>query len=108
MKNMRHRVTVMRPTGAQEEHGALEGQPQTLIADVPCSITFLTGREAEVARQLVPSATHRVEMYGDPAKPLQYADWLKMGSKRFEVASINDKKLNGIELELLCVEVING
>ena len=30
--------------------------------DVPCSITPLSGRELEIARQLVPTATHRVEM----------------------------------------------
>jgi hypothetical protein len=35
-------------------------------------------------------------------------DYLKLGAKRFDVEFINDVKLNGVELSLLCTEIMLG
>lgn len=59
---LRHFVTVQHRVQTGEDD---RGQPidswQTLIPRMPCHIEKLSGSEAEVARQLVETATHRVE-----------------------------------------------
>jgi hypothetical protein len=104
----RHVVTVMRPTKALDDRGQLQGQDETIVQQWPCSIETLSGNKAEQARSLIPTATHRVEGYGNPQKPLMQKDYLKLGAKRFDVEFINDVKLNGVELSLLCTEIMLG
>lgn len=108
MKNMRHVVNVMRPTESLEGHGAIEGKPTIYIPKVPCSIETLSGQELERARQLVSTATHKVEMYGDPKKPLKRTDFLDFEGRTLEIGQILDKNQNGVELELICGEEVHG
>jgi len=51
--------------------------------------------------------THRVRMYGDPSKPLTHTMYLKTWSgRKLNIGFINDVQQNGVELELLCGEVV--
>ena len=104
MPAKRHLVTVMRPAEATDEYGQTQGQPATILKDVPCSIEPLSGRETELARQTFGIASLRVRMYGDPAKPLQYTDWLAFGGRRLNIGQIIDRHQNGLDLELICGE----
>ena len=111
MKNMRHRVNVMRPTEAQGTRGQAQGNPELILKDWPCSIETLSGREIEQARTVFAEATHRVEGYGDPAQRFKERDHLtggSIGKRTLHIGFINDKQQNGIELSLLCGERTGG
>lgn len=108
-KNMRHVVNVIRPTSAEGSIGQLQGKPDVLLANVPCSIRPVSGRESEEARQNGVTATLIVELYGDPRKPITESDWLAVHPitdppRKLNIAYINDKQQNGIELTLFCGE----
>ena len=104
----KHIVQVMRPTEAIEGHGELRGQDGTVYCDWPCSIEPLTTREAEVARQLVPMATHKIAGSGEPARPIKHGDYITYRGTKFEIGSVLDKDMDGTEYELTCVELPNG
>ena len=101
---MRHIVNVMRPTEAVGSLGQLQGKPETVMREIPCSIRSLSGNEQEQARQNSVSATLAVEMYGDPKKPLKEKDWLQFGDRKLNIAYIDDVNQNGLQLKLLCGE----
>lgn len=105
---MRHVVTVMRPTKALDDRGQLQGKDETIIQHWPCSIEALSGNKAAQARTLVPTVTHQLEGYGNPAKPLKPKDYVTVNGRRLDIEFINDKRMNGVELSLLCTEVILG
>jgi head-tail adaptor len=94
----------MRPGEAVGSLGELQGKPETVIKNVPCSIKTLSGNEQESARQNGVTATLAVEMYGDPNKPLKEKDWLEFGSRKLNIAHIEDVNQNGLQLKLLCGE----
>jgi len=100
----RHIVNILRPTAALGPDGQPQGQDTVYWRDVPCSIETLNGRELEVARQLLATATVKVAMYGDPEKPLNPKDYIEFNGRRFEIGQIIDKQQNGCELELICGE----
>lgn len=112
MPAKRHLVNVMRPTKATGDYGETQGAPEELYHHCPCSIEQISGREGEIARQTVPTATHRVKLYADPRKPIDARCYLTGGSIGERVLQIgappNDKRQNGVELELLCGEEIHG
>jgi head-tail adaptor len=103
---MRHRVDLYEPTDRLGEDGQREGADVVKVRNIPCSITPLVGREAEVARQLVATATLRVEMWGP--LPINSASYLveRPSGKRLNIGHVSDKDRNGLELTLLCGEVV--
>jgi head-tail adaptor len=105
VKNMRHVVTVMRPAEAQDDAGQKKNAT-VYRADVPCSIEHLSGREAEKARAIYPEATLKVEMYGNPLKPVSHKDWLKHGERKLFIGDIDDHLQSGQHgpITLLCGE----
>lgn len=110
---LRHTVDVYRdPTGAKDAHGGQIGQTQLVAANVPCSITTLTGRQAEQARSTYAYAGYQVEMYGDPAWALAPGDKLIHGEAVYYVGHVEDVDQRGVEFVLLCgrelAEVANG
>jgi head-tail adaptor len=110
-KNMRHVVSVMRPTEAQGTRGQIQGTPETIIDKWPCSIETLNGREVVQARTVFAEATHRVEGYGNPAKRFKERDYVtggSIGERVLAIGFINDKQQNGVELSLLCGERTGG
>lgn len=107
MKNKRHVVNVMRPSKAKDSRGhMIDGDPSVLMKDVPCSIRSLNGRELIQARTVFAEATHEVEFYGDPRKPLDPKDYLQFGKRTLAISFAND--LNHVEYKLLCGERVNG
>ena len=86
MKNLRHIVTIKRPTKAVGPDGQPQGQDETLFSEVPCSIETLTGVESEVGGQLVARSTYQVKLYGDPNKPLKESDYLQFGARRLNIS----------------------
>ena len=111
MTNMRHVVTVMRPTEAQGTRGQMQGQPTVIIEQWPCSIETVSGNKAVQARSVFAEATHKVGGYGNPAKRLKERDYLtggSIGERKLFIGFINDIHQNGVELELLCSERTGG
>lgn len=110
---MSFRVNVMRPTKTTDTIGNTRGKPETIIADWPCSITTLSGRELELARQTFAAASLKVEGYGDPKRPIRETDYLEFDDgvistkdepRKLHVGVVIDADQNGIELSLLCGE----
>lgn len=104
-----HVVNVMRPTSATGPLGELQGIPELLMNNVPCSIKPVSGSESEDARQNAPTAQLTVELYGDPRKPIKETDWLEVHPitdppRKLNIAYIQDEEQNGIKLTLFCGE----
>ena len=99
---MRHVVNVMRPTKSKGSLGQSQGEPETIIQNVPCSIETLSGNEQEAARQNGVTATYMVKLTG----PMDIDEkcYLTLGSRQFNIAHVADTNLNGIDLVLLCAE----
>lgn len=107
MKGLRHQCDVMEPPKAQGSRGQEIGNSTTYLKGVPCSIETISGRELEQARATWSESTYRVQMYGDPRKPITSGHWLKFGERRMSIGHIDDKHQNGIELTLICGELQN-
>jgi head-tail adaptor len=87
------------------------GQPdrtydEVYLADVPCSIETLAGRELDLARTRYAQANYKITLWADPDHPLSVTHQLRLGGRTFEIGAINDPELLGLEVELLCSEVI--
>lgn len=66
VSRLRHRVALQaRVETATDGRGHPEYQWATIEENVPCRIVKLSGREAEIARQLVPQSTHSIELRFD-------------------------------------------
>ena len=107
----RHLVNVMRPTKNLDERGQLQGVDETIVAEWPCSIETLSGSKDATERMTVPNATHRVEGYGDPARPFKNKDYLTggtLGKRSFAIELKNDMDFNETKLSLLCSEITLG
>ena len=97
----------MQPATAIGSRGQQIGQDTVYLQNIPCSIETLNGREGEAARQQYAEVTHRVRMYGDPSKPIAHTMYLRTWNKRrLNIGFINAVQQNGVELELLCGEVV--
>lgn len=107
MKAKRHVVHVMQPpTEAHDSRGQTQGQDTIYLKNVPCSIEPLSSQEQIVAHQVYADATHRVEMYGDPKKPITTSHWLNRLGRRLEIGSAIDVHQNGTYWRLLVSEAV--
>lgn len=89
--------------------GQREGTATEVIADVPCSIETLSGRELETARQLYAEAALRVRMIGDSSWNLSPADYLVRDPEgtRIDIGHVSDPEKTGdYEYTLLCAEEV--
>ena len=100
----RHIVNILRPTAALGPDGQPQGQDTVWLSAVPCSIEAIAGSEPEVGGQQIATTTYRVEMYGDPEKPLKHSDYLMFGTRRLNINQIDDLHQNGQQLTLICGE----
>lgn len=103
MRNLRHIVNVHRPTQALDSRGQANNDT-VYWRDVPCSIEAISATEGEAGGQQQAVTTYKVEMYGNPLKPLKHSDWLKWGSRKLNIEAIDDTKQNGEQLVLTCGE----
>ncbi len=99
---MRHRVDILKPGASLDDRG----QPQAndvLFNSVPCAIEVLSGREAEIARQLLPSASTRVSMRG-PLKGLTARCILleRPDGQQHHVGFVEDQSRTGVLYRCLC------
>ncbi len=105
--NLRHVVTVMRPSEATDSRGQTQGNPETIISEWPCSIETLNGREVVQARTVFATVTHRVtDLYLDPTKRLKAKDYLMLNGRRLNIEFPNDTQQNGVRWEALCNEQV--
>ncbi len=104
----RHYCTVMLDPESLDDHGQPRGADSAYIKDVPCSIETLSGREAEIARQQYAQADYLVTCSGDPARPIREHMFLQLDTRRLEIGVVKDIDQNGVNLELLCGEVLSG
>lgn len=106
---MRHRCDVLEPipqSSASTARGQRTGAEKLIRVSVACSIEKLTARETELANQLEIQRAVIVCMPGDPSKPMTERQFLRIGTRRLEVAQVADLDQDGRRLELLCGETV--
>lgn len=108
MPGYRHFVNAYAPSGNLGSRGQRQGQDKLIMADIPADIEMLAGREAEIARQLVPQATLLVKVHG-PIPGLSAKCFFKQhpitdDSKPISIGYVQDPRRNGRDLHCLCTE----
>lgn len=98
----RHRLTVQRfnETG-KDDAGQPEGTWQAL-KPVYAHVERLSGRTAEVARQMYTDATHTVHTRWFPG--LTVKDRLQFGSRLFHIREVDNVEERNIDYVLTCTE----
>lgn len=99
-----HIVQIHCPPDALGDDGQPRGKEGVLYRDVPCSIETLGGTEPIAGGQQQAITTYRIEMRGDPGRPIRHSDHLKFGQRTLSIQAIEDKHQNGCELVLICGE----
>jgi len=102
---LRHRVDIQLPSTTQGTRGQRTGSSTTKAESIPCSIETLTGRELELARQVVSNATVRVTMRY-PGITLTTKHFLMFGDRQLNIGHINDVDQIGREFILTCGEAV--
>lgn len=103
----RHIADIYRAASSTDSFGANDGAPQKVRSCVPCSIDTLNGREAELARSVFVDASHKVELYADPVRPIDESCYLTggtLGKRRLNIGFVNDPQMIGLKLLLTCGE----
>lgn len=86
--------------------GLPEGQFRQVASNVPATVEPLSGRQAEIARQLVATATHRVTMrWRDGVEPKMVVTFQ---GRRLTVGHVSDGDFRKRYLELTCTEQVDG
>lgn len=103
---LRHRVTVQKNSG-EGTYDASYGQVTdnwTDLEKIQASVTTLSGRELEFARQIVADATHRIEhrYYSLLGVKMRY----KFGSRIFHIGHLDNVEQRGVKHVALCAEVL--
>jgi hypothetical protein len=103
----RHVTDIYKPSLSTDSFGANDGAPIAVRSSVPCSIDTLNGREAELARSVFVDASHKVELYADPIRPIDESCYLTggtLGKRRLNIGFVNDPQMTGLKLILTCGE----
>lgn len=99
---LRHLVTIQTPPTSAGTRGQSSGSWSTVEANVPAKIENLTGREAERARQIAPTATHQVTLRYRSGVTTQQR--LLFGSRELNIEHVNNLDERNRVLVLLCKE----
>lgn len=100
--NFRHYVDIVGPGGAQTDRGQIQDE-HVVMRSVPCAIEFLSGREAEIARQLLPQASTRITMRGPIPKLTSGCVIIeKANGSKHHVGFVQDDSRVGREYKCLC------
>jgi hypothetical protein len=102
--NLRHQCDVMEPAGTLDANGQPIGNARPYLRGVPCSMEQVSGREGEVAHQTYGFRVTKVQMYGDPKKPIKPEHYLQFPDRRLEIIDRSDLMQNGQQWELICAE----
>jgi SPP1 family predicted phage head-tail adaptor len=107
VRNARHQCDVMEPSNALGSRGQEIGGSVVCLRGVWFSLDTLSGRELEQARANWAEATYRVQIQGNPHKPITPSHWLKFGDRRLSIGQVIDEQQNGQLLTLICGEMQN-
>jgi len=100
---LRHRVEVQTLSGSTSASGrGLSQKTFTTAETVRADVQFLNGREGLLAKQLVPSATHRVHVRY--SSNIDETARLKFGSRYLNIISVERVDERQREMWLLCGE----
>ncbi len=101
---LRHRIDIETKTTTRGDRGLNTDTWSALHSTVPASVVTLSGRELELARQLVAEATDVVTIRyysGIDTKAR-----VKFGTRYLQIAHINNVDNRDIELQLTCTETV--
>lgn len=96
-----HRVALRAPTEVTGTHGEITRTYAT-SKTVWGRVKQLSGKEAEVARQIQPTATHEVVIPYESTLTVEYQFLIR--SLTFGIVSIDNRDLADVELVCLCEE----
>lgn len=102
-----HRVAIKSRSSTQDAAGAIAGTLST-VRTVWAGIYPQSGAEGSKRFQVTPEITHVVEMRAQPDLTVTPNHVLAYGSRILEIASVLDKGERGFDLELHCIEQVNG
>jgi SPP1 family predicted phage head-tail adaptor len=89
------------------DRGQPVGSWVTTYTNVPCGIEELSGRQLELARQLVASATHRVSLrWISGVVPMTTR--INFGGRLLKIEHVNEFDFRKLYLQLLCTEQKTG
>lgn len=97
---MREIGTIKRPAKKPSD-GGREGEPEVICQDWFFGFAKSSGREMNVALQIVPLATHVLEGW-DCGKPVSSKDYVEWNGVRLNVEFVDDK--HPPKLSLTCIE----
>lgn len=106
-KVKRHAVTIKRPSTTIGDRGQITGDASTVAEDVPCSIEPLSGRELELAKQIVANATQRVTFYVGDEWKLTTKDFIVFGTRELNIGHISYADEVEFEAVCLCAEAVS-
>lgn len=101
---LRHTITITVPnvTGTDGLGENVYGSP-TVVGTVPAKIEPLSGRKLELARQIVPTATHEITIrYLAGVVPDQ--GQVTFGSRTFNIGAVRDVMETQFAMVLTCTE----
>jgi SPP1 family predicted phage head-tail adaptor len=102
---LRHRVTIERPTLAADEFGEMR-PTYSSVGTYWAEVRGLSGKESEIASQLRVDATSRVRLRGKI--DIRASDRVLFGARVLNVVWIMDEDSRGIETRAFCSEVQQG
>ncbi len=100
---LRHRVSILTAPALVPDSRGQQTASATVLTKEWSSIVTLSGREAILARQVYPTATHRIGMRW--VKGLDTADKMTLGSRTFNIEDMDNVDQRNIELVFTCTEV---
>lgn len=102
-----HRVAIQSRSSTQDSAGAVAGSLST-VRTVWAGIYPQGGGEGVKRFQVTPEITHVVEMRAQPDLTVTPNHVLAYGSRLLEIETVLNKGERGFDLEIHCVEQVNG
>jgi hypothetical protein len=98
---LRHFANVLRRPETLDDRGHLVGGDTTIAESIPVSVLPLSGREGELARQVIENAEFAVECRGPCVAAVSDVIVIN-GALRLAVGYVEDVDQNGLHYRLLC------
>jgi len=101
---LRHRITFQRQEDTKDNAGRIVGN-WIDVRTCSAEIITLSGNEAEIARQLIASATHRIRIRATRVIQLTTKHRISFRGRIFSIGHIDDVEQMRVWLDLTCSEV---
>lgn len=109
--DLEHKVTIKKPpaTPTKDSYGGLDDDRSSWSTHATCwaKIETLSGREVDLAQQIVPYATHRVTVWESDATTsgdVTPGMYVSHDSRTLNIGHVNEVNERGVWLELTCAE----